>query len=91
MPKGYKSKHGYFHVAHLPGADDFKQIATKCNDAGIQMSSSNARRILLCAMMKIAGEVQKTQQVQSTNAELYEIVRTPAFQAGLADMLNEKR
>lgn len=90
MPKGHRVKSGYFTVADLPGAADFKQIAKRCNEMGYKMEQSTARNLLIRAMMKVADKIKRSQGVFATDAELYEMARSPTFQSGLADMLNER-
>lgn len=87
MPKGHKVKGGYFTVASISGADDYKLIAKKCTEMGYEMAHSTARNIFLSAMMKIANSVQKSNQVKMTDKELYEIAKNPSFQLSVAELL----
>ena len=88
MPKGKKIAGGYATIASIPGADDYKMIAKKCTESGHKMGSSSARNIFLGAMMKIADGLQKSQGNTYNNKQLYAIARSPAFQAGVAEVLN---
>jgi hypothetical protein len=87
MPSGKKIDGGYFSVASIPGADDYKLIANKCTDLGYSMGHSTARNVFLSAMMKIANSVQKSNQISMNEKELYDIARNPRFQMSVAEVL----
>lgn len=88
MPKGHKVKGGYFTVAAIPGADDYKLIAKKCSDMGYKMQHSTARNVFLSAMTKIAKSIQRSQGNHATEEELFEIAKSPSFQSSVAEVLS---
>lgn len=88
MPKGHKVKGGYFTVAAIPGADDYKLIAKKCTDMGYKMQHSTARNVFLSAMSKIAKSIQKSQGNFSSEEEVFEIAKSPTFQSSVAEVLS---
>ena len=90
MPKGHRVAGGYFTVASIPGADDYKLIAKKCTDLGHPMGHSTARNIFLHAMMKIANGVQKSNQISMSETDLYNIAKNPSFQMSVSELLRNK-
>lgn len=87
MPKGHKVKGGYFTVASIQGADDYKLIAKKCSDMGYKMQHSTARNVFLSAMGKIALSIQNSEGRNPSEGELFDIARSSNFQASVAEIL----
>ena len=91
MPKGHKVKGGYFTVASISGADDYKLIAKKCTEMGYKMQHSTARNVFLSAMTKIAKSIHTSNGSIASENELFEIAKNPVFQSSVAEILSGRK
>ena len=87
MPRGHRIKTGYATVTSIPGGEDYKYVAKACTEMGYKMGHSTARNIFICAMVKVASELQASEGNSPTRKQLFAIARNPKFQMGVAEVL----
>jgi len=88
MPKGFKSSHGYATVTDNQG-HGYREIAEHMSSNGDKMNHSTARNIYLSAMKKIAKEVCRIYEADTTEANVKRVASDPRFQSGIIDILND--
>ena len=53
------------------------------------MNHATARNVLLSAMKTIAADIVKSQDIDINNVDIDEIARSPLFQSGVADVIDD--
>ena len=91
MPKGHKSQFGYSTTSDLPGGRGFREISEFMTASGSKMNHSNARNVLMSGLSKIAEGVCSVYGETVTEERLKKITNDPRFQAGVYDMLVERK
>ena len=86
MPKGHKMNQGY---ATVKDGLDYRAISEIMSEKGFKMNHATARNVLLSAMRSLASDLLVSRGREADPAESDRIARSPQFQSGVADMLND--
>lgn len=68
--------------------DNYREIAELMTSMGFRMNHSSARNYVIRTMKKFATAIFKDWNLNLSRNELEKIVRSPAFQSGIADLLH---
>lgn len=86
MKKGKKFESGY---ATVDDGINYRDIADTMTDIGYTMNHSSARNYVLRVMRKFAEAVVHQYGINVTSESLDSIARSPMFQSGIADLLQD--
>ena len=84
MPKGYVVEGGYATVSKEYKGNDYRTISEVMTRAGHKMNHATARNKFLQVMEKFARRICEG---NSINGDARAIARSPQFQAGICEMI----
>lgn len=88
LRKGQKIDRGYATVAHEDG-NNYRDIADVMTVLGHPMNHSSARNHVLRIMQRFAVAFMLSQGITPDQARVEEVARSPAFQSGVLDLLQQ--
>lgn len=86
MKKGKKFDDGY---ATVEDGVNYRDIADTMTEIGYKMNHSSARNYVLRVMRKFAEAIVHQYNINLTSEKLDVIARSPLFQSGIADLLQD--
>lgn len=86
LSKGQKIERGYATVAQDDG-DNYRDIAAVMTAMGHPMNHSSARNHVLRIMARFATAFMRAMGLEGGQDRAEEMARSPAFQAGVLDLL----
>lgn len=86
LKRGTTVDRGYATVAEDEGVN-YREIAELMTELGHPMNHSSARNYVLRVMRKFAQEFAEANGVELDEVRIDEIAKSPAFQHGVADLL----
>lgn len=86
MKKGKRFDDGY---ATVDDGVNYRDIADTMTEIGYRMNHSSARNYVLRVMKKFAEAVVKHHGISVTDEKLDAIARSPMFQSGIAELLQD--
>ena len=86
MPRGHKMNQGY---ATVKDGLDYRAISEIMSERGFKMNHATARNVLLSGMRSLAADLLVSRGENPDPGESDRIARSPQFQSGVADMLND--
>ncbi len=88
LKKGRTIDRGYATVAPDEGIN-YREIADTMTALGFPMNHSSARNGVLRVMRRFVAAFTDEYDIDVTEARIDEIAKSPSFQQGIADMLND--
>jgi len=86
MKKGKRFDEGY---ATVDDGVNYRDIADTMTEIGYKMNHSSARNYVLRVMKKFAEAIVEQYGIDVTDESLNNIARSPMFQSGIADVLQD--
>ena len=86
MKKGKKFDHGY---ATVDDGVNYRDIADTMTDIGYKMNHSSARNYVLRVMRKFAVAITDQHGVNMSDEGLDNVSRSPMFQSGISELLQD--
>lgn len=87
LERGKRVDRGYSTVAEDEGVN-YREIAEIMTVMGFPMNHSSARNHVLRTMKKFCEALVEEWGVEISEDEMMEIIKTPSFQYGIADLLH---
>ena len=86
MKKGKRFDNGY---ATVDDGVNYRDIADTMTEIGYTMNHSSARNYVLRVMRKFAKAITNQYGIDMTDDKLDVVARSPMFQSGIADLLQD--
>ena len=86
MKKGKKFEEGY---ATVEEGVNYRDIADTMTEIGYKMNHSSARNYVLRVMKKFVKAIVDQYGVNMSDEKMDDVARSPIFQSGIADLLQD--
>lgn len=87
LAKGSEIERGYATIIGDEGVN-YREVAETMTELGFPMNHSSARNNVLRIMRKFMDAILKEYEIKMSDERINEVIKSPSFQRGIADMLH---